>query len=207
MPRGLRGVQRERDASRGTDLAHSRCVLHRAGHIGCMREQHQPGVGAQHHLDSVGLQPSGCITRDAVEGHAAPCQLGQRPHDRVVLHRGDQHMIARPQRTEEQHIQPPGVARSQNHMRRIGKAEQRAKPLPQAQGDELGLLRRLIRAAADRRAHLVHIFPHARPDLGRLGERSGGVVQIYGVHSSPSRRVIFFSVSHRRANVKRRCSI
>ena len=56
-------------------------------------------------------------------------------------------MIARPQRTEEQHVQPPGVARDQNHMRRIGEAEQRAKPLPQAQGDELGLLRRFIRAA------------------------------------------------------------
>ena len=181
VPRGLGPVQGKGDAVLGRDGADSFRVLDRTGHVGAMGHEDQPGIGTDESMDIVGVDESFCICGKSVEADLR--HLQQRPHNGVVLHAADDHMVPRMEIPFEEEVQPIGVARGQDHMGGLlREAEEALELFPEGQGDQLRLLGVLVDGTIERRAHLVEIAHHGLGHRFRLREGGGGVVKIDRVH-------------------------
>ena len=146
-----------------------------------MVNQDQFGVGADEPIDVVGVDEPFSICREPIEADVR--HLQQRPHDGVVLHAADDHMVPRVEISFEEEVQTIGVARGQDHMGGLLREMEEALELfSEGQGDQLRLLSVLVDGTIERRAHLVEIAYHGLCHRFRLREGGGGVVKIDRVH-------------------------
>ena len=181
VPRSLGPVQPKGDAVLGGDGADGFRILDRTGHIGAVVNQDQFGVGTDEPMDIVGVDTPLPIGGDPIEADVG--HLQQRPHDGVVLHAADDHMVPRMEIPFEEEVQPVGVARRQDHVGcLLRKKEEALELLPEGQGDQLRILGVLVHGAIERRAYLVEIAYHGLCHRFRLREGGGGVVKIDRVH-------------------------
>ena len=181
VPRGLGPVQGKGDAVLGRDGADGFRVLDRTRHVGAVVNQDQFGVGTDESMDIVGIDTPLRIGGDPIEADVG--HLQQRPHNGVVLHAADDHMVPRMEIPFEEEVQPIGVARGQDHMSGLLREVEEALELfPEGQGDQLRLLGVLVDGTIERRAHLVEIAHHGLGHRFRLREGGGGVVKIDRVH-------------------------
>ena len=88
---GLGAVRKEFQPVGFAERPHSRQRQHRAADVAGVGHHHGAGVGAQTSFQRVQTQCAGFIT-----GHPGEVRphLHQRPHDGVVLHSGDQNVVA-----------------------------------------------------------------------------------------------------------------
>ncbi len=111
----------------------------------------------------------------------------QGAHHRVMLRMAHQHLVPRPQRAADGHVQGVGAVQAEDHLFGRRQPAILRRQLPAAVHDAPARQRapmpRPARIAADLFHHPSHGFDHRR----RLGKAGGRVVQINQKYPSPRR--------------------
>ena len=140
-----------------------------------MAEHKQLRVRADERLDQITPQEALTVAGNTVEGNT---ELNERPHDRIVLQRADEHMVTRLQQPLDRQIEGGGIAGGQNDMVRVAVVKKCGKLLAQCQRFQPDLLRRRIHAPIDAGTYAVQIVFHLVTDARRLRPRGRGIIQI-----------------------------
>ena len=182
--RRLGGVQEESQAVGMAEGPHLSGGQHRAADVAGVEHHHGTGIGPQQALHSGGVQRAVRRAGDAVEGDALCLKLGQGPHDGVVLHGGDHHMVSGLQKALQEDIQALGDVAGEHHVPAVGAAEQLRQQLAGVQHRLLRLIGLVITAAVDVAATVADIMVHRLRRAGRFGKAGAGIVQIDPLHDS-----------------------
>ena len=180
--RRLGGIQYEFQAVGMAESPNLRRRQHRAADVAGMQHHNSPRVIPQQSRHGRRIQRTVPSARDTVKGHAPALQLGQRPHDGVVLYGGHQHMVSGAQKALQQHVQALRNIAGKCHVPAVRAVEQRCQPLPGLQHQLLRLIRLVIAAAVDVAAALLYILIDRLRYAFRLGKAGAGVVQIDPLH-------------------------
>ena len=142
-------IQNETQTMRMTKRSHRFHRYQRSADITGVKHHHSAGVLPQQSVHSGNIQRAVCHTGDPVKRNALFCQLGQRPHNGVMLHGRDQHMVARLQKAFQQHVQALGNIAGKDHVTAVRPVKQFRQLLAGTQHSFLSLIRFVIAAAVD----------------------------------------------------------
>ena len=182
--RRLGRIQNETQTMRMTKRSHCLYRHQRSADITGMKHHHGTGVLPQQSVHGGSLQRAVCPTGDPVKRNALFCQLGQRPHDCVMLHGRDQHMVARLQKTFQQHVQTLGNITGKDHVAAVRAVKQFRQLQAGVQYSFLSLIRFVIAAAIDVAAAVFHIMIYGLCHALCLGKAGAGIVKIDALHES-----------------------
>ena len=157
----------------------------RAADVAGVGHHHCPGLRRQTGFHGLRPQRPRPVAGDAGERAACLRQLRQGPHDGVVLHGGHQHMVPRPQKALQQHVEALRHVFGEDHIAAVRPVEQLAQQLPGLVHDLLHLIGAVVAAPVDVDTRLRHIAVHRLRHPGRLGKGGAGVVQIDLFHKVP----------------------
>ncbi len=91
----LSGIHCKNQPMTGADFARLPDGQHGSAQVRSVEHHHRPGVGANQVLHLLGVQHAVAVGLGGVKGNALGRHLSQRPHQAVVLHRADDHMVSR----------------------------------------------------------------------------------------------------------------
>ena len=195
--RRLCGIQYEFQAVGMAEGSHLSGEQHRAADVAGVEHHHGAGIGPQQTLHGGGVQRTVRRAGNAVKGDALCLKLGQRPHDGIVLHGGDQHMVPGLQKALQQYVQAFGNIAGKHHVPAIGAVEQLRQQLAGMQHRLLRLIGFVIAAAVDVAAAVADIMVHRLRHAGRFGKACTGIVQIDPFHASALLfPLLFISLPH-----------
>ena len=163
--------------------------LHCAADVAGVRHDDGLGVGAHKLRQSVQAQCALCVAGDAAEGDGIRLRvvsrelcadLLERTHDSVMLHSGNEHMVAATQQSLDDDVQAFGDILCKNYIFTVLCAEKIAEQLAR-RVDEV-FAAGGAGAAADVGACVCDILVNGVSNHLRLGEGGAGIVEINLLH-------------------------
>ena len=134
---------------RAAERADTRDGQQCAADIARVRHYDKPGVRPQQRLHGFLNQGAVLLAWNAGKSDAELLKLPQRTHDRIMLHRGDQHMVARAEKAFEQDVETFGDVFGEHNALAVLAVKQRAELLPCRKDEIFRRVGRAVAAATD----------------------------------------------------------
>ena len=176
--RRLRAVHEEKQAVPPAKLTHLRDGQERPADVAGVRHDDGPCAWPEQRLRRLCNQRSVCAAGNAAEANALRLELTQRAHDGVVLHGGDQNMVAGAEQPLEQNVQALRDIFRKNDAATVLAAEKRADAFARLENHFLGAVGGAVAAAGNVAAAAGDVAEHRLRHAGGLREGRAGVVEI-----------------------------
>ena len=182
---GLRAVDKEAEAVFLTKRADGGDGQERPADVACVRHDDEAGIWLQKARHGLKDQRAVRAAGHAGERDALCLELPERAHDGVVLHRRDEHMVARTEEALEQNIEALGDIFGEADAFAVRCAEEGGEAFARGEDEILCRVGRAIAAAGDVDAAVGQIAGDGLHHGGRLWKCGAGIVEIDG-HCAPS---------------------